>query len=69
MWSSKAIRSSGGESASTHFGVAPCQTRAWPLTRIPRDSAKSTIRSPPEKSKTPGLFWTGSHFISHSAVR
>ena len=50
MWSSKAIRSSGGDSASTHAGVAPCQTRAWPFTRMPRDSANATMRSPPEKS-------------------
>jgi hypothetical protein len=50
MWSSKAMRSSGGESVPTQAGVAPCQTSAWPFTFIPRASAKSTIRSAPEKS-------------------
>jgi len=62
------MRSSGGDRALTHAGVAPCQTSAWPFTFMLRASANSTIRSAPEKSYTPWTFWTGSHFISHSAV-
>ena len=68
MWSSNGDPQLGRRERSTHAGVAPCQTSAWPFTFMPCASAKSTIRSPPEKSKTPGVFWTGSHFISHSAV-
>ncbi len=69
MWSSKAIRSSGAESDSSHDGAAWCQTSACPFTCMPCASAKRTIASPPEKSKTPRVFSIGSHFISHSAVR
>ncbi len=46
-----ADRSSVEVRPATQAGVAPCQTRACPFTRMEWASAKATMASAPEKSK------------------
>src|SRR5258708_4405934 len=51
-----------------HSGVSSCHRSVCPRTFIPRRSAKSTIRSAPEKSKRPSAGCRRGGFIAFSAT-